>query len=85
MGYKFFDTTPDEPDFGENYVPEPIDNTVYLRLERNRDTISDEEWNSIIQRQRTILMDYMWEHGMVSHTIISQDENGLTLRTELIV
>ena len=85
MGFKFFDNTPDEPDFGENYVPEPIDNTVYLRLERNRDTISDEEWNSILERQRRILMVQMWGQGQISHTIISQDENGLTLRTELIV
>lgn len=56
---------------------------VYLRLERNRDTISDDEWNSIIQRQRSQLIELMWQQGIVMHTIISQDDNGLTLRTEV--
>lgn len=84
MGFKFFDNTPDEPDFGENYVPEPIDNTVYLRLERNRDTISDEEWYDILRQEREVLIERMWVQGRISHTIISQDENGLTLRTEII-
>lgn len=56
---------------------------VFLNLNRNRDTISDQEWNSIIERQRRQLIEHMWQEGMVLHTIISQDENGFTLRTEI--
>lgn len=56
---------------------------VFLRLERNIDTISEDEWNSIIKQQRHLLMNLMWENGMVSHNIISQDENGFSLRTEI--
>ena len=66
-------------------VPLSVDNrpAVFLNLSRNRDTISDEEWNSIITRQRHVLIDYMWTQGMVTTEIISQDENGFTLRTEI--
>lgn len=63
-----------------------VDNrpAVFLNLMRDRDTISEQEWNNIIQRQRTILIEHMFQQGMVIHTVISQDENGLTLRTELL-
>ena len=66
-------------------VPLSVDNrpAVFLNLSRNRDTIPDEEWNSIITRQRHVLIDYMWTQGMVTTEIISQDENGFTLRTEI--
>ena len=66
-------------------VPLSVDNrpAVFLNLSRNRDTISDEEWNSIITRQRHVLIDYMWTQGMVTTEIISQDENGFTIRTEI--
>ena len=57
---------------------------VFLNLSRNRDTISEQEWNSIIQQQRVQLMEYMWDQDMVIHTIVSQDEYGFTLRTELL-
>jgi hypothetical protein len=85
MSFKFLtEDTPNEPEYlEENYVPEPMNNSVYLRLERNRDTITEGEWNSILERQRTILMEHMWTQGQISHTIISQDENGLSLRTEI--
>lgn len=56
---------------------------VFLNLNRNRDTISDDEWNSIIQQQRSRLIEHMWQEGMILHTIVSQDENGFTLRTEI--
>lgn len=57
---------------------------VFLNLTRNRGTISDNEWNSIIEHQRRQLIDYMWQQGMIMHTIVSEDEYGFTLRTELL-
>jgi uncharacterized tellurite resistance protein B-like protein len=41
-------------------------------------------WEHLIEEQRKKLIEDMWEQGMISHTIISQDENGFTLRTEII-
>ena len=62
-----------------------VDNrpSVFLRLERNRDTISENEWNYMIQLERRKLIEYMWEQGMIMQTIISEDENGFSLRTEI--
>jgi len=67
-------------------TPLSVDNrpAVFLNLNRNRDTISEQEWNSIIQRQRSQLIEHMWQQGMVIHTIISEDQNGFTLRTEIL-
>jgi len=56
---------------------------VFLNLNRNRNTINELEWNYILQRQRNSLIEYMWRQGYILHTIVSQDENGLTLRTEI--
>ena len=90
MGFKFLDQNiPDQPAYvieEANQVPLTIDNrpAVFLNLNRNRDTISDQEWNSIIQRQRSQLIEYMWQQGMIMHTIISEDEYGFTLRTEIL-
>jgi hypothetical protein len=56
---------------------------VFLNLMRNRNDIDETEWTQILRRQRIDLIEYMWEQGMVSHTIISQDEFGFTLRTEI--
>jgi len=69
-----------------NPTPLSVDNrpAVFLNLNRNRDTISEQEWNSIIQRQRSQLIEYMWQQGMVMHTIISEDNNGFSLRTEIL-
>lgn len=57
---------------------------VFINLNRNRDTFSDEEWSYLIKEQRRRLIEHMWSQGHIMHTIISQDENGLTLRTELL-
>lgn len=56
---------------------------VFLGLNRDRDTISEQEWETILRGQRTHLIERMWEQGMIIQTIISQDENGFTLRTEI--
>jgi hypothetical protein len=70
----------------ENQLALSTDNrpAVFLNLSRNRDTISEQEWDSIIHAQRRQLIEYMWQQGMVMHTIISEDEYGFTLRTELL-
>lgn len=79
--------------FDELYIEEAyrttrlsVDNrpAVFLNLSRDRDTISEQEWNGIIQRQRTLLIEHMFQQGMIIHTIVSQDDNGLTLRTEIL-
>ena len=56
---------------------------VFLNLNRNRDTISDEEWLHLLRQQRVLLIERMWEEGMIRHEVISQDEYGFTLRTEI--
>ena len=98
MGFKFLEQNiPDQPEYTEdirnNYlngfvgnIPLTTDNrpAVFLQLNRNRDTFSDEEWSYLIKEQRRRLIEHMWSQGHIMHTIISQDENGLTLRTELL-
>lgn len=82
--FKFLDQNiPDEPE--ETQLPMVIrDPSVVFRLNRHRDTISDQEWDSILEHQRRTLMKFMWEQGMIMQTIIYQDENGFSLRTELL-
>lgn len=57
---------------------------VFTSVLRNRDTISDEEYTHILRQQRRYLIESMWETGQVMHTIVSQDDNGFTLRTEIL-
>jgi len=98
MGFKFFKQE-DENDISNQLrneliaeqmdfdVPQVLstDNrpAVFLSLNRNRDTIDETEWTHTLRRQRVNLIEYMWEQGMISHTIISQDANGFTIRTEI--
>jgi len=56
---------------------------VFTTILRNRDAISDEEYTHLLREQRRLLIERMWETGQVMHTIVSQDENGFTLRTEI--
>jgi hypothetical protein len=65
--------------------PLSIDNrpAVFLNLNRDRDSIPEQEWNHILERQRQSLIEYMWRQGYIMHTIISQDQYGFTLRTEI--
>ena len=67
-------------------TPLSVDNrpAVFTRLNRNRDTISEQEWNSIVQREQIKLTEHMYHQGMIMHTIISEDQNGFTLRTEIL-
>lgn len=98
MGFKFLkeEQSPQEPAYIAqerfmelvNHTPETplsIDNrpAVFLQLNRNRNTIDDNEWNFILERQRKNLIEHMWEQGMIVQTIISYDIDGFTLRTEI--
>jgi hypothetical protein len=56
---------------------------VFLNLTTERDGIPQQEWEHILERQRQYLMEHMWRQGYIIHTVISQDEYGLTLRTEI--
>jgi len=56
---------------------------VFVSILRNRNTIDDNEFNFILEQQRRNLMEYMWEQGMIVQTIVSQDIDGFTLRTEI--
>lgn len=56
---------------------------VFLNLNRPIETISEEERTHMLRQQRIHLIERMWEQGMILQTIISQDENGFTLRTEI--
>ena len=56
---------------------------VFTSILRNRDAISDQEYTHLLRQQRVQLIESMWESGQVMHTIVSQDDNGFTLRTEI--
>ena len=84
MGFKFLEQNiPDQPE--ESPLPVLRDPSIVLRLNRSRDTISDQEWNSILEHQRRRLIQFMWDQNMISHTIIFQDEYGFSLRTEILL
>lgn len=57
---------------------------VFLNLNMNRDSIHEQEWEHILARQRQSLVEHMWREGMIMHTIISEDQYGFTLRTEIL-
>jgi hypothetical protein len=56
---------------------------VFTSVLRNRNDISDEAFDDICKAQRVQLIERMFEYLFVTHTIVSQDENGFTIRTEL--
>ncbi len=66
------------------YEPLPVSTSVILRVPRNRDDISDEIFGDLCKAQRLQLIEKMWLQRQVTQTIISQDENGFTLRTEIL-
>jgi predicted RNA methylase len=81
--FKFLNNIPDSQDANIN----PIQRNApahYFRTNMRREDIPEEQWYSILRQQRQRLAERMWEEGMVSHSIISQDENGFTLITEFL-
>jgi len=67
------------------YDPEgELPPAVFTNILRPRDSISDELWMNITRGQRMRLIELMWHQGMIMHTIVSQDDNGFTLRTEIL-
>jgi hypothetical protein len=92
MGFKFLNTeqSPDQPEYitqerFNELVEHQLNNrpAVFLNLNRNRNTIDETEWTYLLRQQRVNLIEHMWEQGMISHTIVSQDINGFSLRTEI--
>lgn len=58
--------------------------SVYININRNRNDISEEEMTHILRQQRRMLIERMWEQRMVTSEIVSLDENGFSIRTELV-
>lgn len=56
---------------------------VFLNVQTNRNEMADGLYADICKAQRMILIERMFDDGLVTHTIVSQDENGFTLRTEI--
>lgn len=56
---------------------------AFLTINLNRNEVSDEQMTALLRQQRTVLIEQMWEQGMIVQTIVSQDEFGFTLRSEL--
>jgi len=61
----------------------PIDNVVFVSVSRTRDSLSDEQFADICKEQRMQLIESMFEQGQLTQTIVSQDNIGFTLRTEI--
>lgn len=94
MGFKFLNTNevPDVPDHitmdeFNQLVQQQLTTqnrpSVFLNLNRNRNTIDENEWTYLLRQQRVNLIEFMWEQGMIVQTIVSQDIEGFTLRTEI--
>jgi hypothetical protein len=93
MGFKFLENNiPNEPEYiTQERFNELVNHqltiqnrpAVFLNLNRNRNTIDENEWNYLLQQQRRNLMDHMWEQGMIIQTIVSQDIDGFSVRTEI--
>jgi hypothetical protein len=97
MGFKFLSKDTEQPDYIDqdrfaelvgynlrnNIMPVITEVTGHFRSNVSRQNISDEEWLHILKQQRYRLMDKLFEEGFISHEIISQDENGFSLRTEV--
>lgn len=93
MGFKFFNkqrqvTLTTRERFNdlveyENRLTTDNRPAVFHNFDRNRGEISDREFEILIMNERRKLIEYMFREGMIIHTIVSQDENGFTLRTEI--
>ena len=84
MGFKFLQNKTEQEIYGENYVIEPTsDYCQHYRSIRRRDEITSPEWEHILRSERQKLIETIWRHEGVSHTIIDQDNGGFIMRTEL--
>ena len=90
MGFRFFQKDEDaferifdEAERLEAELERQRATTLFLNVPRNRNEIDDELYADICKAQRVQLIEKMWEDGLVTQTIVSQDENGFTLRTEI--
>lgn len=87
MAFKFL--TSEQDQYGINYVPEPIEeihtSIIYHRSEVNLDTLGEIEYDNLLRRERIKMIESFWMDGRISQEIIYQDNNGFTLRTEIII
>lgn len=93
MGFKFFrrDQAPQTVERTYHRFEEQIaqqlttDNrpAVFLRLERRRNDVSNREYEIVTMNERRKLIEHMYREGMIMHSIVSQDEDGFTIRTEI--
>ena len=99
MNFKFLTNKKDKfnqlVDFQVNIPPVPrvpldipidTDEPLYRTFRTNilRGEYTEEQFNNLLLEERNRFMRDMWNVGFIRHEIISQDENGFTLRTEFI-
>ncbi len=90
MGFKFLNTeeVPYEPiGVQENYINTlPHESgvpTVFTRINRNRNDLSDREFEVFLTSERHKLFYRLWNNQHISHTVIYEDDNSFTVRTEI--
>ena len=90
MGFRFFQKDEDaferifdEAERLEAELERQRATTLFLNVPRNRNEIDNELFADICKAQRVQLIERMFEDALVTQTIVSQDENGFTLRTEI--
>jgi hypothetical protein len=60
------------------------DNNAIVTRYINTNNLSERSWLIYMVAERSKLMRLLYNKGMVLHQTISEDENGKTIRTELI-
>jgi predicted DNA-binding transcriptional regulator len=91
MEFKFLntiDTTLEDIQHNLNQVEQEYPNdinscNIYFRDSRDRNSISEEEWNHILQLQRRRLIELLFTQGHVVHEIVYQDNIGYTMETRI--
>lgn len=70
----------------EEYFNTPNTNNIvsYFRDTRPRESVSDLEYNHILEAQRRRLMSQLYESGRIMHYISYQGPDGYTLVTEIL-
>jgi hypothetical protein len=56
---------------------------LFISFPTNRNEMNDRLYEDICKAQRVLLIERMFDNGLVTQTIVSQDDNGFTLRTEI--
>jgi hypothetical protein len=85
MDFRFLQNENKDAQFEGLHDQQPLGGrpAVYLSVSHTRDSLSDEQFDDICKAQRLQLIERMFEYLLVTHTIVSQDNIGFTLRTEI--